>query len=250
MGGRLVALAGTLILLAGVVTLGVCRGAADAPARDRLEQALRVQVRVRSAELALTRDRVGELGRQVAAGRAQQRRAAERQARSAAEVAALGPPGGWVAVRGPGVRITVSGRLPAGVGATGSGADSDSGAGSGAGDDRGRITDHDVADLVNVLWIAGAEAISVNQVRLTTLSAIRAAADVILVGLVPVTAPYVIEAVGDADELTTRLGHSAVIDRLRHRPDSPATTLTVSPAGTVILPAAQLPVLRDARRSG
>ncbi|WP_163547672.1 hypothetical protein [Candidatus Frankia nodulisporulans] len=83
----------TLLLLAGVVTLGVRRGVAEAPARQRLEQALRAQVQARSAELTLTRERVGALDRQVAAGRSRQRRAAERQARSAADVAALGPPG-------------------------------------------------------------------------------------------------------------------------------------------------------------
>lgn len=224
----------TLLLLAGVVTLGVRRGVAEAPARQRLEQALRAQVQARSAELTLTRERVGALDRQVAAGRSRQRRAAERQARSAADVAALGPPGGWAAVRGPGVRITLSGRLPDGVGV-----------GAGVG-----ITDHDVADLVNVLWIAGAEAISVNQVRLTTLSAIRAAANVILVGLLPVTAPYVIEALGDAGELGTRLERSAVVDRLRNQPDSPATALTVTRPATMTLPAAPLPVLRNVRRTG
>ncbi|WP_163547671.1 DUF881 domain-containing protein [Candidatus Frankia nodulisporulans] len=133
-------------------------------------------------------------------------------------------------MRGPGVRITLSGRLPDGVGVG--------------------ITDHDVADLVNVLWIAGAEAISVNQVRLTALSAIRAAANVILVGLLPVTAPYVIEALGDAGELGTRLERSAVVDRLRNQPDSPATALTVTRPATMTLPAAPLPVLRNVRRTG
>ncbi|MCL9797570.1 DUF881 domain-containing protein, partial [Frankia sp. AgKG'84/4] len=114
----------------------------------------------------------------------------------------------------------------------------------------GRIQDHDLADLVNVLWIAGAEAIAVNGVRLTALSAIRSAGDVVLVGFVAVLAPYVVEAVGDPAALARRTEQSAVVDRLRHQPNSPVTALTVAGEKNLTLPAAAAPVLRNARRSG
>ncbi|CAO5150738.1 DUF881 domain-containing protein [Frankia sp. AiPs1] len=258
------ALAVALILLAGVVTLGVRQAATEAAARGRLAGVLRTQVDARSAELALTGRRVGELRRQVAASRAERRRAVERQTRAAGDIAMLGPAGGFAAVRGPGLRITVTDRtavgVPGGAGATEGGAGPDAQARStagpsstadGAGGDGGvGVGDHDLADLVNVLWLAGAEAVAVNGVRLTALSAIRAAADVILVGLVPVLAPYVIEAVGEPAGLASRVERSAVVDRLRHRASPPTSSLTVAPATVLTLPAAQLPVLRNARRSG
>ena len=45
----------------------------------------------------------------------------------------------------------------------------------------GRVQDRDLQDLVNGLWAAGAEAISINDVRLTALTAIRSAGDAVLV---------------------------------------------------------------------
>jgi uncharacterized protein YlxW (UPF0749 family) len=252
-----VALAIALVVLGGVVALGARRAAVTADARSRLTQALRTQLRAHAADLAETEDRVGELRAGVAARRAERRRAAADQAHAAADVATLGPAGGWAAVGGPGVRITLTNRLGGG---SGSADPRESGAGPlgsrppGAADPgpagSGRIQDHDLADLVNVLWMAGAEAVAVNNVRLTALSAIRSAGDVILVGFVPVLAPYAVEAVGDPAALARRMEQSAVVDRLRHRPSSPVTSLTVAAVANLTLPAAPAPVLRNARRSG
>jgi uncharacterized protein YlxW (UPF0749 family) len=64
-------------------------------------------------------------------------------------------------------------------------------------DVRNRIYDTDLQQLVNGLWLAGAEAIAVNRQRIGPLTAIRSAGDAILVGYRPLSRPYVVEAVGD-----------------------------------------------------
>ena len=59
--------------------------------------------------------------------------------------------------------------------------------------------------LANGLWMAGAEAISINGHRLTTLTAIRSAGRAITVDYRSLTPPYVIDAIGDPETLPARL---------------------------------------------
>jgi uncharacterized protein YlxW (UPF0749 family) len=75
------------------------------------------------------------------------------------------------------------------------------------------LTDRDVRSVVNELWADGAEAISVNDVRLTPTSAIRFAGDAVLVDFAPITAPFTIRAIGNADDLATSFASSAAASR-------------------------------------
>lgn len=68
----------------------------------------------------------------------------------------------------------------------------------------GQIRDRDLRVLVNGLWYAGAEAVSVNGNRIGSLSAIRSAEGVIKVNYRGIAPPYVVEAVGDEDTLAER----------------------------------------------
>ncbi len=85
---------------------------------------------------------------------------------------------GFVPVSGEGVRVVV---------------ENDPGA-----DPVQRVSDLDLTLLVNGLWTAGAEAVSVNGQRLTALSAIRTSGDPIEVNSVGVASPYTVLAVGDS----------------------------------------------------
>lgn len=80
-------------------------------------------------------------------------------------------------------------------------------------DENGRILDRDIQTIVNALWAAGAEAISVDGERLSTTTPIRAAGDAILVDLMPVRSPYRIEAVGEPDTLLPRFVDSVAARR-------------------------------------
>ena len=66
------------------------------------------------------------------------------------------------------------------------------------------ILDRDVQLLVNDLWAAGAEAISIGGVRLQPSSAIRQAGGSILVDNRPVFWPITIEAIGDPSGLQVK----------------------------------------------
>ena len=73
-----------------------------------------------------------------------------------------------------------------------------------------RIQDTDLQLAVNTLFGLGAEAIAINGERVIATSAIRSAGRAVLVNYRVLTPPYVVEAVGDADQLAR---------------DFPATTL-------------------------
>lgn len=67
-----------------------------------------------------------------------------------------------------------------------------------------KVVDVDIRQAVNGLWLAGAEAISVNGHRLSSRTAIRGAGDAITVDYRSLTRPYRIEAIGDPDGLLQR----------------------------------------------
>ena len=69
------------------------------------------------------------------------------------------------------------------------------------GPDQGKVLAKDLQIIVNGLWDAGAEAISINGHRLTSRAAIRSAGAAILVDYRPLTRPYVITAIGDSTNL-------------------------------------------------
>ena len=75
------------------------------------------------------------------------------------------------------------------------------------------LTDRDVRSVVNELWHDGAEAIAVNGVRLTPTSAIRFAGQAVLVDFQPISSPYRIAAIGNADLLATDFAQSTVASR-------------------------------------
>ena len=89
--------------------------------------------------------------------------------------------GGLTPVSGPGLTVVIDGSTDS----------------SGA----GVILDRDIQLLVNAMWSAGAEAVSVGGVRLRTTSAIRQAGNAILVDNRPVFWPITIEAIGDPSTL-------------------------------------------------
>ena len=75
------------------------------------------------------------------------------------------------------------------------------------------LSDRDVRSVVNELWADGAEAISVNDVRLTPTSAIRFAGQAVLVDFQPISSPYTIRAIGPAEQMDTAFASSAVASR-------------------------------------
>lgn len=95
-----------------------------------------------------------------------------------------------VALTGSGLTLTVDDAASADSGG-------DAAARPSTGFNSGRVASSDLQIIVNGLWGAGAEAISINGHRLTSTAAIRFAGQAIIVDFRPLTRPYVITALGD-----------------------------------------------------
>jgi uncharacterized protein YlxW (UPF0749 family) len=120
----------------------------------------------------------------------------QRQSALTAELSKLELAAGTVAVTGPGLVLTIDdakSKAEPGV--------PDANPRSATGPDQGKVIATDLQVLVNGLWEAGAEAISINGHRLTSRAAIRSAGEAILVDYRPLARPYVITAIGDRGNL-------------------------------------------------
>ena len=176
-----------------LVALGLMTGTAIGHVRERasaltgLRGGLLDEARQRTQEGTALERRRDELRAEVDAAR--RGMLGQQAARRAADerLTALRTVAGTVPVTGPGLVVTVDDAPAAGGGSEGRG---------GAFGD-GRVLDRDLQALANGLWSAGAEAVAVDGQRLTSLSAIRAAGEAVLVDFRPVSPPYVVEAVGD-----------------------------------------------------
>lgn len=104
---------------------------------------------------------------------------------------------GAVPLTGPGLTLTLD-DAPDTDGAA------DAGTRPGGGFVPGRVSSADLQIIVNGLWAAGAEAISINGHRLTSTAAIRFAGQAIIVDFRPLSRPYTITALGDADQMRSR----------------------------------------------
>ncbi len=113
--------------------------------------------------------------------------------------------------------------------------------------DDGRVQDRDVQDAVNGLWAAGAEAISVNDLRLTTQTAIRSAGEAILVDFRPLSPPYVIRAIGSPQRLQASFVDGASGRRLQSYTELYGLRFAVEGADRLRLPGSGSPSLRFAR---
>ena len=67
------------------------------------------------------------------------------------------------------------------------------------------IHDDDILKIINELWAAGAEAVSINEQRLIASSEIRCAGPTLSVNNTRYSPPYEIRAIGDAQTLETAL---------------------------------------------
>lgn len=102
---------------------------------------------------------------------------------------------------GPGLTVTIDD-------AASTGADANAGTRPSSGFDSGRVSSSDLQVVVNGLWGAGAEAISINGHRLTATAAIRFAGQAIIVDFRPLSRPYVITALGDPSQMQRVFGPS------------------------------------------
>lgn len=183
-------LAAGLFLAAAVVTVGAVQTRVDAPAVAKERQELIDRIERDTADVDALQGQVDTLRGTVSE---QQRQALREHGGGRAEL--TGVLAGSEPVEGPGVKLVVDDAQ-----GTGQGEGQGPRASTGFSND-GRVRDRDLQRVINGLWEAGAEAVSVNGQRLTALSAIRAAGDAILVDNKPLAPPYTVLAVGEGQRL-------------------------------------------------
>jgi len=148
-----------------------------------------------------------------------------------------------VPVTGPGLLVTLANADPE--------ADDDPvGGGNAEEDPRGRVRDGDLQLVVNALWAAGAEAVSINGQRLGPTTAIRFAGEAVLVDFRPVTNPYEVSAIGDPDTLSTDFLASPEVGALAVISESFGLRFDFAREDELSLPAASIPELRSAGPEG
>jgi uncharacterized protein YlxW (UPF0749 family) len=155
----------------------------------------------------------------------------------AKQVAALQLASGVTPVTGPGLVV----RLDDAPGADSQDADRGGQAGN------GRVLDRDLQDAVNGLWSAGAEAVAINGLRLSALTAIRSAGEAILVDYRPLSPPYTLRAIGDPGTLDAGFADSDAGRRLATYTSLYGLQLTAQRSSGQTLPGSGTPTLLLAR---
>ncbi|MFJ8141638.1 DUF881 domain-containing protein [Streptomyces sp. NPDC096013] len=230
-------LAAGLVLAALVVTVGAAQARVAAPvvAKERQELIDRIDKETKSADKL--EGSVDTLRDDVSA----RQRAALKTSGGSGQADLVSMLSGATAVHGPGVRLVVNDAKEAS---------------SGGGDnpretadfsDTGRVRDRDMQRVVNGLWAAGAEAVSINGQRLTALSAIRAAGNAILVDNKPLVPPYTVLAVGDGQRLSSRFQNGADGLYLHALEDTYGIRATIAVESDLRLPAAPSVIVRTAQ---
>lgn len=204
-----------MLLLAGLLLGGAWRSTSVARPSELAERDDLIN-RIQSAQ-------AHQSGQQAAVNRLQVQVSSMRAAQSAdnsldTRLAAAAKTAGTVAVKGPGIQVVVD----------------DSADGSG----EGRVGDQDLRQLINGLWQAGAEAISVNGHRITTRTAVRSAGSAITVDYVSLTRPYRISAIGYSALLPGRLSQNGGGQWLTYISDNFGVRYSVTSVTSMRLPAA------------
>ena len=138
------------------------------------------------AELGARRALLGDLRSQISTLQADDLRETAQGRALRARLTRLGVHAGTVPTRGPGIEVRLDDAPNAKT-------------------YEQRVQAPDLQKLVNALWASGAEAVSVDGQRLTSLSAIREAAGAITVNFASLSRPYTVQAIGDPKTMGARL---------------------------------------------
>ncbi|MQA84860.1 MAG: DUF881 domain-containing protein [Streptosporangiales bacterium] len=200
--GRTSSRSGAVLVLVTVVAIGLLLATAVAkvrreePVAERHRQELVAEIESQTRQTDRLQRELVRQRRETARHRAALLAQSAAGQRTQHELSRLAFVAGETPVEGPGIQVTVDDAPER------SEQESDDVI-SGA-----RVLDRDLQELVNSLWAAGADAIAINGQRLTSVTAIRAAGDAILVDYRPVNPPYVVTAIGDPDTMETRFADS------------------------------------------
>jgi uncharacterized protein YlxW (UPF0749 family) len=212
---------GVLVAIAAVQT------SQQAPEANASRHSLIAQVQARRGTVSRLQGRIDRLQTTIATQRGALSEAVEDEQVLTTRTERIGVRTGYVAVRGPGVRITLDDTPD--------------------GDITQVVRASDLAMLVDGLWNAGAEAIAVNDLRLTATTAFANVGLAVHIGRIPLVPPYTIEAVGDPDTLAANLLDTTFGQRFYSLKDNLGFPYQIRTDESMSLPAAPAPKLRWVR---
>lgn len=213
-----------------LVTVAAVQTSRDADAKALGRSSLVERIALEKENVTVLQDSAGELRDENAGLESDLRELRGEEAQVTERVSRMGARTGYLAVRGPGIRIVVD-DTP-------------------GGDASQTVRDNDLINLVDGLWAAGAEAIAINGQRLTVLSPIQNSGRAIHVNVRPLNPPYEVVAIGDPDTLEARLLASTFGSVFFSVARTLGFVLRVEDEDELELPAAHVRALRKAEPKG
>jgi uncharacterized protein YlxW (UPF0749 family) len=235
-GRTLVAL--TMVIAGLLVAVTYNQAAAGAKGREQVRDALIGDIDKESAVSDDLQGQLQSLSRQVTRTRDELLAHSAVGQRALDELTTAEQGAAAVKVTGPGLLIVLAN--------ADSTADDDPVGGTTGDDPQGKVRDGDLQVVVNALWAAGAEAISINGQRLGPLTAIRFAGEAVLVDFRPISNPYEISAIGDPETLGTKFVASREVIDLASISKAFGLRFDYARKDELTLPAASIPELRNA----
>ncbi|GAB3866855.1 DUF881 domain-containing protein [Nocardioides maradonensis] len=179
--GRRIPVVGVLLAFGLLVTVAAVQTSRDAGVDDASRESLISRITEQRAEFAASTKRLAALRAANTKADATLTGLGTQLTAAQARVADLGGLTGVQAVTGPAIRVSLDNAPYA--------------------DPNSQVRDSDIALLVDGLWAAGAEAITVNGQRLTARTGIRTSGDAIEVNGNGIAPPYTILAIGDTSQM-------------------------------------------------
>ncbi len=131
---------------------------------------------------------------------------------------------GLLAVEGPGVLVTLEDSSLRSASAT---ADSND----------YLIHEYDLRDVVNLLWLAGSEAIAINDERIVATTSIYCVGSTVMVNDTRLSPPYLIQAIGNPVTQEDVLRNPAYLREIKRRTELYGVQFKVNRMGMLTLPA-------------
>ena len=222
------------------IALGGARGWAEqrAPDTELVLTTLRAEAREASARVEVLASERDQLAAEIAESRSRLADLGGPAGRAIDELALIEHAVAATPVEGPGIEIDLA--EPAGASAITS---TDRVAAR-----RNTLLDRDLQIVVNALWASGAEAISVDGVRIGAHTAIRQAGRAILVDNHVISEPYVISAIGEPRGLQSSFIASGAYVRMSGLGQLYGIGFAVRDADHLELPGASVRELRVAQQ--
>ena len=211
-----------LALLAGLVVVSIRTAPEAVPNRIGRRVELAELIRVEQARADALTARVADLQAQVDAQQRPAAGEAETAAALEAQIAEVIAPAQMLAVRGPGLVVTL-----------------DDATAAAAGTDYNNLVIHeqDLQAVVNALWAGGAEAMTVAGERVLATTAIRCVGNVLLLHGRTYSPPYRIEAIGGQTALLAALEQDPTVLRFRRAVNEFDLRFDIATAAELELPA-------------